>query len=94
MCSKTVGVFDCKPANVANDIGVVVVDAIAAADGKFAGKIVALLDWIADIERKPFVVEFIFSRLFFRNFKNGLKIGCCCRVLTKKIESTRNNLLI
>lgn len=44
MCSKTVGVFDCKPANVANDIGVVVVDAIAAADGKFAGKIVALLD--------------------------------------------------
>lgn len=74
MCSDTVGVFDSKLVNAADstfDLAVVVDVAVAsaaavAADVAFAGKIVALIDWIAvDNEPMLFGVEAILFAFFF-----------------------------
>lgn len=71
MCSDAVGVFASKLVNAADStVAFVVVDVAAATtaaavDVEFAGKIVALIDWIVDNEPMLFGVEAIFSRDYF-----------------------------
>lgn len=79
MCSDAVGVFDSKLVNAADStVDFAVVDvaaditaaAAAAVDVEFAGKIVALIDWIVDNEPMVFGVEAISRSLFILNFWN------------------------